>query len=271
MRAAPLLLLLATACTGEAFVDAERWELVWEDDFKGEAGSLPDPDRWTFDVGGDGWGNDQLEFNTDRAENAAVDGDGFLRITARREDYEGNTWTSARLKTKDRFATTYGRIEARILMPAGKGFWPAFWMLGSNIDDVSWPTCGEVDILEARGQDPTRVMGTIHGPGYSGGASFGGELDLPAEADITSFHTYRVDWDPQHIAWYVDGELFHTAHPGDVVGAWVFDHDFFLILNLAVGGNFLENPDASTPDTGVMAVDWVRVYRRIDPLPETLP
>jgi beta-glucanase (GH16 family) len=249
----------------------ERWALVWEDEFRGDAGASPDPTKWTFDIGGDGWGNAQLEFNTDRPENAALDGDGFLRINARREAYEGNTWTSARLKTQGLFATTYGRIEARILLPKGKGFWPAFWTLGTDIDEVSWPRCGEIDIMEARGDRPTEILGTIHGPGYSGGASFSGDIALPADADIATFHTYRIDWDPQHIAWYVDDVLYHTAHPGHVRGPWVFDKDFFLIMNLAVGGTFLPNPDETTPDVGLMVVDWVRVYERRLPLEAPLP
>lgn len=269
-RNALFVLSLAVGCTSASNpLEGERWELYWEDEFKGEAGASPNPDHWDFDIGGEGWGNEQLEFNTDRPENVALDGNGFLRIHALREQYEGNAWTSARIKTKDKFEFTYGRVEAKILLPEGMGFWPAFWMLGANIEERGWPLCGEIDILEARGNKPREVHGSLHGPGYSGGEPITSTYNFPEESTgISDFHTYRIDWDPDHIAWYVDDQLYQTAHPGDASGAWAFDQDFFLLLNLAVGGVFLPNPDATTPDTGLMAVDWVRVYKRKTPLPD---
>jgi len=254
-------------CTGpqEDPITDQRWDLVWEDEFKGEAGAPPNPEHWTFDLGtGDnGWGNSELQHYTDRPENVSLDGDGFLRIVARRESFEDSDWTSARIKTQGLFTTTYGRVEARILLPAGQGLWPAFWMLGADIEDVGWPTCGEIDIMEAKGRLPDESSGAVHGPGYSGGGALFGTYAFPeGQAIDTDFHVYRVDWDPEHITWYVDGNLVFTGHPGDVVGPWVLDHEFFLILNLAVGGIFDGPPDQTTPDENLMAVDWVRVYER---------
>lgn len=268
MRTAlPLLVLGLAACTDPDGLDEERWALVWEDDFQGADGDSPNPDNWRFEIGNgeNGWGNSELQYYTDRPENVSVDGYGFLRITARREDYEGSPWTSARITTQDRFEFTYGRVEARMKLPTGRGFWPAFWMLGANFDDVGWPTCGEIDIMEGRGRLPDEVSGAVHGPGFSGGGYYGETYEFPEDTDFTDFHVYRVDWDPEHITWYVDGEVAFTGHPGNVAGPWVFHADQFLLLNLAVGGIFDGDPDPTTPPEGVLAVDWVRVYERNAP------
>jgi beta-glucanase (GH16 family) len=265
------LLGVFAGCTPENVdLSGERWELVWEDDFRGEAGSPPDAATWTYDIGrGDnGWGNSELQHYTDRPENVSLDGDGFLRIVARREAFEGAEWTSARIKTQGLKTFTYGRLEARILLPAGRGLWPAFWMLGADIETLGWPTCGEIDIMEAKGRLPDESSGAIHGPGYSGGGALGGTYDFPEGESITDFHVYRVDWDPEHITWYVDDNLVFTAHPGMVRGAWVLDHEFFLILNVAVGGIFDGPPDEATPDSNLMAIDWVRYYERRLPIPD---
>lgn len=265
------------ACTSEPDpLTEERWELVWADEFRGEAGDSPDSEKWVYDIGtGDnGWGNNELQTYTDRPDNARLNGQGFLVITGKREELDGSPWTSARLKTQGTFAFTYGRVEAKIKLPTGKGLWPAFWMLGNNIEEVSWPTCGEIDIMENFGRSDTRIAGTIHGPGYSAGNAFGGEYEFPEAGedggglDITELNVYRVDWDPEHISWYVNDQLYHTAHPGDVNGPWVMDHPFFLLMNLAIGGNPVEAPDASTPDTNEMIVDYVRVYERRLPIPD---
>ena len=256
-------LALAGGCTPS---DAD-WVVVWEDDFKGAEDAAPDEQIWVHDVGGDGWGNQQLEYNTDRTDNASLDGNGFLRITAKREDYEGNAYTSARLKTLDTFEVQYGRIEARIWLPEGKGLWPAFWMLGADFPDVGWPACGEIDIMEFRGENPSEVLGTLHGPGYSGGSGVGGSVDTGASL-ADGFHVYAVEWDPDHIAWYVDDTQFFRAHPGDLPegSPWVYDHEFFLLLNLAVGGTFVEEPDDTTTFPAVMGIDYVRVSQRAEPL-----
>jgi beta-glucanase (GH16 family) len=258
------VLIGITACSPP---DAKPWTLRWVEQFNGPEGSEPDPSTWVHDVGGDGWGNSQLEYNTDRTDNVDLDGNGFLRITARREAYEDNSWTSGRLTTHGLESFAYGRIEARILLPAGKGLWPAFWMLGQDFADVGWPTCGEIDILELRGETPNELLGTVHGPGYSGGSSVG--QTWVTEQDLTDdFHIYAVEWDPRHISWWLDDALIGTVHPGDLPAGtpWVFDHDFFILLNLAVGGNFLEEPDETTPDVAVMGVDYVKVFERTEPL-----
>jgi len=266
MRYGPLLLLLV-GCGACADRDTNAWTLRWAEPFNGPEGSAPDPAHWVHDVGGEGWGNEQLEFNTDRTENVDLDGNGFLRITARREAFEGNTWTSGRLTTQGLESFEYGRVEARIQLPAGKGLWPAFWMLGGDFPEVGWPACGEIDILEVRGETPNEVLGTLHGPGYSGGASVG-HTWVAEQALTDGFHVYAVEWDPRHISWWLDDVVIGTAHPGDLPqdSPWVFDHDFFLLLNLAVGGTFLEEPDDTTPDVAVMGVDYVKVFERTQPL-----
>lgn len=259
-----------TGCIAEApSLEEQRWEQVWSDEFNGAAESAPGSD-WVYDIGTgtDGWGNNELQYYSDRTENVRLDGDGNLVITARRESFEGQAWTSARLKTKEQFEFLYGRVEANIQLPVGKGLWPAFWMLGNDIDEVIWPGCGEIDVMENFARSTTEVAGTIHGPGYSGGDAFGEDYTFPEGEDITGFHVYRIDWDPEHIAWYVDDVLYHTAHPGDVSGPWVLDHPFFMLLNLAVGGNPVEDPDDTTPDINEMRVDWVRVSERRLSIPD---
>lgn len=266
---AGLSCILAASCSGppededEAPIPTGQFELVWSDEFTGAAGTPLDGSKWGFDVGGDGWGNEQLEFNTDRVENASLDGDGNLAITARKESYQGNAYTSARIQTAGKFEQAYGRFEARIKLPRGQGIWPAFWMLGGNFGEVGWPTCGEIDIMEFRGQVPRVVIGSLHGPGYSGGDPISDEVELDEDLP-DDFHVFAVEWDPSQIVWSVDGRVFHAARPSSVPagGQWVYDHPFFLILNVAVGGRFVGSPDATTQFPAQMLVDYVRVYRR---------
>lgn len=258
--------LLMLGCSDDSSDDPDPladYTLTWSDEFDGEAGELPDQEVWSFDIGGGGFGNEQLEFNTDRPENASLDGDGNLAITARREAYEGNAYTSARITTRGAVEVEYGRIEARIQLPEGQGIWPAFWMLGNDFETIGWPQCGEIDIMEFRGQDPGIVLGTAHGPGYSGAQSLG-EVTAVSGGAANSFHVYSVEWDPDEIRWYVDDVLYHSLTPADLPpgASWVYDHPFFLILNVAVGGKFVGSPDASTQFPQTMLVDWVRVYER---------
>jgi beta-glucanase (GH16 family) len=215
-------------------------------------------------MGGDGWGNDQLEHNTDRTDNARLDGEGHLQIVARREAFEGNDYTSARLTTNGTFTQGYGRFEARVRLPKGQGLWPAFWMLGDDFGDVGWPGCGEIDILEMRGEDPGAVLGTLHGPGYSGGSAVGDTYVLGDDAFAEDFHTFRVDVDEGLITWWVDDVVYQRRTAADLPDgtAWVFDHPTFLILNLAVGGHFVQPPTDATPFPATMLVDHVRVYER---------
>lgn len=236
------------------------WELSWHDEFDGPTGTLPDPSRWTAETGGDGWGNNQLEYNTGRVENVSLSGAGQLAITARQEPYGGRSYTSGRLVTRGHFEQTYGYFEARIRFPSGRGLWPAFWLLGDNIGSVSWPECGEIDVVEFKGQEPALIHGTVHGPGYSGGNGVGVPYSVAGGNLDQGFHLYSVEWSPNRIIWRVDRVPFFEINPSNV-GRWVFDHDFFLILNVAVGGNFVGSPDSSTSFPQTMLVDYVRAYK----------
>jgi beta-glucanase (GH16 family) len=252
-----------------AAVDHSAWTLVWSDEFSGADGSAPDHTKWTIVTGGNGWGNHELEYYTNRVQNVQVQ-DGNLVITARHEGYSDNEgvmrgYTSARLKTLHKFEQAYGRMEARIQIPRGQGVWPAFWMLGNDIDQKGWPACGEIDIMENIGKEPTIVHGTIHGPGYSGAHGIGSPYSLPGGQNFADgFHTYAVEWEPQVIRFYVDDQLYATRTPADLpAGAkWVYDHPFFIILNLAVGGDWPGDPDVTTKFPQSMLVDYVRVYKR---------
>jgi len=240
------------------------WHLVWQDELDGSEGARPDPAKWKYDVGGDGWGNEQLEFDTDRTDNAALDGNGHLRIVARRESYGGRAFTSARINTAGHFERAYGRFEARIREPRGQGIWPAFWVLGNNVANVGWPGCGEIDIMEYRGQLVRNNRGSLHGPGYSGGANHGKEIDTGIDLS-QGFHTYAVEWDPGRVVFKFDEQAYFTATPADLPAGkvWVYDHPFFIILNLAVGGTYVGSPDGTTQFPQTMLVDHVRVYERI--------
>ena len=240
------------------------WQLVWSDEFAQADGSSPSSSKWNYETGtgSGGWGNNELEYYTSRTNNARIEG-GQLVIEARQESYGGSSYTSARLLTKGKWSWTYGRIEARIKIPRGQGIWPAFWMLGANIDSAKWPTCGEIDIMENIGREPTIVHGTIHGPGYSGGNGIGGPYSLPGGAAFADdFHLYAVEWTTNQIKWFVDGQQFFTVTPANLPGGttWVFTQPEFLLLNVAVGGNWPGNPDGTTTFPQRMTVDYVRVY-----------
>jgi len=235
--------------------------LVWHDEFDGPAGQSPDSLNWRYDVGTN-WGNFQLEYDTSRRENASLDGAGNLAIVARKEDYLGSAYTSARINTRGLFASRQGRFEARIRLPVGRGIWPAFWLLGDDFGTVDWPDCGEIDIMEYRGQEPSVVTGSVHGPGYSGGSSLTGQFQLPGDRFDAGFHVFAIEWDANRITWLVDGIAYRSVTPGDLPAKtrWVFDHPFFIILNVAVGGNYVGGPDAGTSFPQTMTVDYVRVY-----------
>jgi beta-glucanase (GH16 family) len=242
--------------------------LVWSDEFNAPNGSAPDPHKWTFDLGGKGWGNQELETYTHRRQNVYIR-DGMLVIEARKEPFTGKDgiardYTSARLKTEGLFSQTYGRFEARIKIPHGQGLWPAFWMLGDDEGNVGWPKCGEIDIMENIGREPSTVHGTIHGPGYSGAQGISAAFTLPrGEHFADAFHIYTVEWRPHKIQFFVDGNLYTTILPSSLPpGArWVYDHPFFIILNVAVGGGWPGNPNATTTFPQTMQVDYVRVYK----------
>ncbi len=265
--AAAALLALAFCLPLSACSDDDEegdYVLVWSDEFDGPVDTPIEPSRWVHDVGGGGWGNNQLEFDTDRIENASLDGQGNLRIVARQESFDDRDYTSARIKTQDRFEQAYGRFEARIKLPRGQGIWPAFWMLGENFPVVGWPECGEIDIMEYRGQQPYRIHGSAHGPGYFGARPVTQAFDLPAGDFDDDFHVFSIEWTDKRITWFVDGEPYQRMRPEDLPpgGRWVFDQPFFLLLNVAVGGNFVGAPDATTQFPQTMLIDYVRVYAR---------
>lgn len=244
----------------------EGWELVWSDEFEGDA---IDASNWTYDIGGWGWGNGEAQYYTDRPENARVE-NGLLVIEARQEKFEDSYYTSARLITQGLQAFRYGRIEARMKVPEGAGLWPAFWMLGSDFErnpeaplESNWPHVGEVDIMEYVGREPDLIMGTVHGPGYSGAGGLGRwnrqEYDIADE-----FHTYAIEWDEEGIRWFYDGDSYYDLGPEDLGGReWVFDKEFFLLLNLAVGGQFAGTIGLDTKFPANLYVDYVRVYQRV--------
>lgn len=252
--------------------DPTVWSLLWTDEFDGPVNSPIDGTKWTAEVGGNGWGNQELEYYTNRIDNA-YQTNGSLVIKAVKERFTGSDnvtrdYTSARLITKNKFTVKYGRVEARLKVPFGQGIWPAFWMLGDNIDTVGWPNCGEMDIMENIGREPTIVHGTLHGPGYSGGNGLSSSYSLPTNQPFANdFHVYAIEWEPGVVRFYCDGILYRTRTTADLPPgtAWVFDHPFFLILNVAVGGSWPGSPDATTVFPQTMSVDYVRVYQRSTP------
>lgn len=236
-------------------------QYLWHDEFDGET---IDTSKWTFEIGtgAGGWGNNEWEYYTDRKENAYVK-DGVLHIRAQKEDYEGQKYTSARMITKDKFAFTYGTVEARIALPTGKGIWPAFWMLGQNIDEVSWPACGEIDIIEAVNTE-NKIYGTNHWANGAEYATYGNNTgdyrNQKFELDITQFHTYKFTWDEKYIRMFVDDFMYHEIlienNEGDTEE---FHKPFFFLLNIAVAGNWpgFEVDDSQFPNE--MLVDYIRV------------
>ncbi len=251
------------------------WELVWGDEFDEPAGTPPNPANWGYEIGDGtvngipGWGNAELQYYTDEPGNAATDGDGNLVITAKpaagEQCYYGECdYTSARLVTTNRAEFAYGRIESRVLVPDGEdGLWPAFWSLGTDIDRVDWPQTGEIDIMEYVSRIPDEIFGTIHGPGYSGGNAYGNTYAIQSVAD--DYHTFAIEWQPDRIEWYVDGTLYHVATPADVSpNEWVFNDPVYLLLNLALGGNFGGplSPELTFPQE--LKVDYVRVFQGPD-------
>jgi len=255
--------------------DPASWQLVWSDEFSGPAGAAPNAAVWGNEIGDGtvygipGWGNDELEYYTAGGANAAADGQGNLVITTAEADgslqcyYGPCKYTSARLLTRNRFEVAYGRVEARVKVPVGAGLWPAFWMLGTDIDRVGWPLTGEIDIMEHVGRLPNEIFGTLHGPGYSGGNSYGKVVDL-GKPVADEFHTFAVEWQPDKITWLLDGAPYFTATPADPFLAgkqWVYNHPFYMLLNVAVGGNFGGTVGSETTFPQQTLVDYVRLYQ----------
>lgn len=237
---------------GSGGTDEEFEDLVWSDEF--DVAGAPNPANWGYDLGAGGWGNGELQFYRDHVDNVKVEG-GFLKITAKKQNFSGSAYTSARIKTQGKQNFTYGKIEARMKLPQGIGTWPAFWMLGSNFETVSWPACGEIDIMEYKGYQPNIIHSTLHYPGFSGG---GGPTQSTTISNASGeFHDYAVVWTASTIKFYVDDTLFHTFNNN---GTTPFNANFFIIFNVAMGGGFGGPVDPNFTQS-TMEVDYVRVYQ----------
>ena len=245
------------------------WHLIWHDEFEGSAGSEPDEGKWTPQLGGGGWGNQELQYYTNH--NAYQNGESHLVIEARPENptqlscwYGPCRYTSGRLITKEKFAFVYGRVEARINIPSGQGIWPALWMLGQDIDVVGWPECGEIDIMENIGREPTTIHATIHGPNYAGADGISGNYSLEGVRFADQFHLFAVEWYPDQIVFFVDEIAYFTVTKANVErrGKWVYDRPFYLLLNVAVGGSWPGDPDSSSTYPQHLLVDYLRVYQQ---------
>jgi len=276
VRTAQLIAAVAVAIATVP-AHAQTWNLIWSDEFNGAAGTFPDSARWGFDVGNNGgWGNGESEFYCAAGSSAApcssanpnafMNGSGSLVIRARRD--AAGTWTSTRMLTSSKFTVQYGRIEARMKLVAASGLWPAFWMLGSNIGSVGWPSCGEVDIMEwVDNYGPSVTSSALHGPGYSGAGNIGVQSGFPngTRVDDPGFHVYGVIWSPDKVEFYRDSltNITRTITPANIPPGttWAYNHPFFILLNQAVGGNWFPGPDGSTPAVNDMLVDYVRVYQ----------
>jgi beta-glucanase (GH16 family) len=240
-------------------VFSQNWQLAWSDEFDS---SLIDLTSWTHETGGNGWGNNELEYYTNRNVNSYIE-DGKLIIKAQQESYGGRSYTSARLKTQGKRFWLYGKIEARMKLPYGQGIWPAFWMLGENIPSAGWPACGEIDIMEMIGGQnrENTVHGTAHWDNSGQHAQYGGDYSLSSGTFADDFHVFTIEWDKSLIKWYVDNSRYTTI---DITPAGLseFHQEFFIVLNLAVGGNWPGNPNSSTTFPQYLEVDYLRVYQQ---------
>ncbi len=253
-----------------------EWSLIWSDDFNGTTDSPVNNAYWTHDIGDGcsagicGWGNNEKEYYTNATRNIAQNGQGQLAITATVAPnglncyYGSCRYTSAKIKTQEKIEQLYGRVEARIKLPQGQGLWPAFWMLGNNIQITSWPKCGEIDIMEYRGSKTTSTSSALHGPGYSGNTPIAHTFVLTGGTFADDFHVFAVEWEPDAVRFYVDDNLHYSVTKSVIQqhGTWVFDHPFFVILNLAVGGQFDGDPSSDSIFPATMLVDYVHIYAR---------
>jgi len=250
------LLFAFWGCENTTKIEDYNYQLVWQDEFN--TNGAPDAAKWAYDLGAGGWGNNELQSYTNDSSNIKIE-DGKLMIIARKN---GDFFTSARINTSGLFEQTYGRFEARMKLPYGPGIWPAFWTLGSDIETNPWPECGEIDIMEYRGQQPGLIHGSVHGPGYSGGEAITESYGLVNDRFDNDYHVFAVEWHEDFIDYYVDDYLYQRITREDVEkkGKWVYDHPFFILLNVAVGGDYVGFPTENTPFPQTLYVDYVRVY-----------
>lgn len=273
--------LASLACTGStpaAVSPAPRavWSQVWSDEFDGAAGARIDSTKWGHDIGDGcadgncGWGNKEKQHYTDALENISLNGQGQMMIVARSAPaglacyYGPCRYTSAKVTTRGKVLVAPGRVEARIKLPAGQGLWPAFWMLGHTHPATPWPACGELDIMENKGSQPSATSSAVHGPGYSGATPFAHQQSLAAGTFTSGFHTFAVEWDSAHVRFYID-DIAHygiTRSALEQYGKSVLDQPFYLIINLAVGGHFDGDPQSDAILPATMLVDYVRAYAR---------
>lgn len=252
-----------------------EWVRVWSDEFDGPAGSRIDTTKWRYDVGDGckegicGWGNGERETYTDSVENVSLTGDGQLQVVARRAGrsipcYYGPCWyTSGKITTRGKMAAQPGRVEARIKLPTGQGLWAAFWMLGNGWPTSPWPQCGELDIMEAKGSQPSTTSSAIHGPGYSGATPFAHATSLTNGVFAGEFHTFAIEWDARYVRFFVDDSAHYMVTRSEIerFGQSRLDQPYFLVLNLAVGGGFDGDPRSDAIFPATMLVDYVRVFR----------
>ncbi len=236
------------------------YNLVWSDEFNSSELNTVD---WTHETGGHGWGNQELQYYTNRTDNAYLS-DGSLVIEAKKENFNGSGYTSARIITQSKQSFAFGRIDIRAVLPEGQGIWPALWMLGQNFGDVGWPACGEIDIMELVGHEPSKTHGTAHwGPqGQSYSFNKGEDYSLGGEKFSEKYHVFSLVWEANSIRWLVDDNEFFHLTPSDVGGFYPFNSDFFFIFNIAVGGQWPGSPDATTQFPQRMYVDYVRVFQK---------
>jgi beta-glucanase (GH16 family) len=272
-----IILITTIGCSENGEIQklpGRNYELVWADEFDGVKNTLPDATKWVFDLGNNnGWGNNEYEVYTNKPENVSMDGKSNLAITATKVPTTPYaTYYSGRIITKGLFAQSYGRFEARIKLPYGPGIWPAFWLLGTTIDSldadnnkIGWPQCGEIDIMEMNGSKTNIINGTVHGPGYSGGTSITKGFGLTNSRYDVDFHIFAIEWGKDYIDFFVDNTLYQRITPANVTGEWVFnDQPFYILLNMAVGGNYVTGPTDQTVFPQTMLVDYVRVYKEVN-------
>lgn len=254
-------LIIFFSCTTSESTNQKETEAVWAQEFN----EAIDTTIWSYELGDKGWGNKEWQNYTNSLENAFIeDGKLVLKAIKTGDSLAHGNFTSARLVTRNKYNLKYGKIEARMKLPKGQGIWPAFWMLGSDHPNTSWPQCGEIDLMEYLGHETNKVYGTIHGPGHAGMNGISGNRVLGNTDLSADFHVYTTNWQEDKIEWFIDGEKYFEVSPESLPDGqeWVFNDEFFFLLNLAVGGNWPGYPDETTVFPQQFEVDYIRVYEK---------